>query len=379
MLLGRISQLVGDRHRLEVNYELLDDWLEPGEHVNDVSCVIDAGTATVDTVVLSPNKRSVSFILDGGTLFDEFNVVVIADSSLGQRRHDNFEIFVETNGGPVVVNPNLDQLLLSVIGPTGPTGGGGFTGPTGMAGVTGPSSGPTGPTGFTGAPGGPTGDTGPTGFTGPAGDVSATGATGPTGNDGPTGFTGPSSTGPTGMTGFTGPAGIASATGATGGAGPTGPTGFTGPQGTASATGATGPTGVQGSGGSAGAAGATGVTGPTGNTGATGPVDLAQNSHSADYTLVLADDGKHQLHPAADTTARTFTIDSNANVPWPLGACHTFVNEHGAGVLTIAITTDTMRLAGAGSTGSRTLAADGVCTALKITATSWIISGTGLT
>ena len=48
-------------------------------------------------------------------------------------------------------------------------------------------------------------------------------------------------------------------------------------------------------------------------------------------------------------------------------------------MITIAITTDTMRLAGPGTTGSRTLAANGVATALKVTATDWIISGTGLT
>jgi len=38
-----------------------------------------------------------------------------------------------------------------------------------------------------------------------------------------------------------------------------------------------------------------------------------------------------------------------------------------------------MRLAGAGTTGNRTLAANGVATAIKITSTEWIISGTGLT
>jgi hypothetical protein len=56
-----------------------------------------------------------------------------------------------------------------------------------------------------------------------------------------------------------------------------------------------------------------------------------------------------------------------------------FVNQNGAGVLTIAILTDTMRLAGAGTTGNRTLAANGVARALKIATTEWIIDGTGLT
>ena len=106
---------------------------------------------------------------------------------------------------------------------------------------------------------------------------------------------------------------------------------------------------------------------------------MPQNSKSAAYTTVASDAGKHILHPSADTTARVFTIDSNANVPYPIGTALTFVNQNSAGVVTISITSDTMRLAGAGTTGSRTLAANGIATALKITSTEWIISGTGLT
>jgi hypothetical protein len=110
-----------------------------------------------------------------------------------------------------------------------------------------------------------------------------------------------------------------------------------------------------------------------------GYLEVPQNSQSVAYTCVMADSGKHLLHPAADTTARTFTIPANSSVAYPIGAALTFVNQNAAGVVTIAITTDTMRLAGAGTTGSRTLAANGVATALKITSTEWIISGTGLT
>lgn len=110
-----------------------------------------------------------------------------------------------------------------------------------------------------------------------------------------------------------------------------------------------------------------------------GYLGLPQNSQSAAYTTVLSDAGKHILHPSADTTARTFTIDSNANVAYPIGTTLTFVNQNSAGTLTIAITSDTMRLAGAGTTGSRTLAANGVATAIKLTSTEWIINGTGLT
>jgi hypothetical protein len=51
--------------------------------------------------------------------------------------------------------------------------------------------------------------------------------------------------------------------------------------------------------------------------------------------------------------------------------------------VTIAITTDTMYLTGTGTTGSRTLAAHGMATAVKVSGTSssgvWYINGSGLT
>jgi hypothetical protein len=106
---------------------------------------------------------------------------------------------------------------------------------------------------------------------------------------------------------------------------------------------------------------------------------VPQNSQSGAYTLVLADSGKHIFHPSADTTARTFTIPANSSVAYPIGTALTFINQNGAGVVTIAITTDTMRLSPAGTTGSRTLAANGSATCIKVTATEWLISGSGLT
>jgi len=110
-----------------------------------------------------------------------------------------------------------------------------------------------------------------------------------------------------------------------------------------------------------------------------GFLNIPQNSQSANYTLVLGDSGEHIFHPSADTTARTWTIPANSSVAFPIGTAVTFINQNSAGVITIAITTDTMRLAGAGTTGNRTLAANGIATAIKIASTEWIISGTGLT
>jgi hypothetical protein len=110
-----------------------------------------------------------------------------------------------------------------------------------------------------------------------------------------------------------------------------------------------------------------------------GYLEVPQNSQSAAYTAVIGDSGKHIYHPSADTTARTFTIPANSSVAFPIGAALSFVNDTSAGIVTIAITTDTLVFASDGTTGSRTLAAPGVATALKITSTRWIISGTGLT
>ncbi len=106
---------------------------------------------------------------------------------------------------------------------------------------------------------------------------------------------------------------------------------------------------------------------------------VPQNSKSAAYTLVLSDAGRHIYHPSADTTARIWTIPANSSVAFPIGTSVTFINDTSGGVITISITTDTLVLAGTGGTGSRTLAANGVATAVKVTATRWIISGTALT
>jgi hypothetical protein len=50
-------------------------------------------------------------------------------------------------------------------------------------------------------------------------------------------------------------------------------------------------------------------------------------SKSANYTTVLADSGKAIFHPSTDANARTFTIDSNANVAYPLGTAQTYINQ----------------------------------------------------
>ena len=114
-------------------------------------------------------------------------------------------------------------------------------------------------------------------------------------------------------------------------------------------------------------------------TNSVGYLNIPQNSQSAAYTLVLGDAGKNIYHPGADTTARTWTIPANSSVAFPIGTAVTFINDTSGGVITISITTDTLVLAGAGTTGSRTLAANGMATAIKMTSTRWMINGAGLT
>ena len=109
-----------------------------------------------------------------------------------------------------------------------------------------------------------------------------------------------------------------------------------------------------------------------------GFLNIPINSQSAAYTLVLADAGKAILHPSTDANARTFTIPANSSVAYPVGTAISFINMT-SNVVSIAITTDTMYLSSAGTTGTRSLAQYGTATAVKMTSTTWIISGSGLT
>jgi hypothetical protein len=108
-----------------------------------------------------------------------------------------------------------------------------------------------------------------------------------------------------------------------------------------------------------------------------GYLNVPQNAQTGNYTLVLGDAGKQIYHAVAAGVA-TYTIPANASVAFPIGTAVTFINMSVNNV-TIAITSDTMYLAGLGTTGSRTLAQYGMASAVKMTSTTWIINGAGLT
>jgi len=101
------------------------------------------------------------------------------------------------------------------------------------------------------------------------------------------------------------------------------------------------------------------------------------NAGGATYTAVLSDAGKSLIIG----NGQTFTIPANASVAYPVGTTLTIINgSTGAGQnATIAITSDTLYQANTtGTTGSRTLAPLGIATAIKYSATVWVISGVGL-
>jgi hypothetical protein len=106
-----------------------------------------------------------------------------------------------------------------------------------------------------------------------------------------------------------------------------------------------------------------------------GYIGIPQSATNTSATLAIGDAGKHIY---VNTNSQTITIPANSVVPYPIGTAITFVAGPSATTMTIA-NNDTMYLVGAGTTGSRTLAAYGSATAIKVSATAWFIAGTGLT
>jgi hypothetical protein len=106
-----------------------------------------------------------------------------------------------------------------------------------------------------------------------------------------------------------------------------------------------------------------------------GYMGIPQSATATTATLAIGDAGKHIY---VNTGSQTITIPANAAVAYPIGTAISFIAGPSAGSVAIA-NNDTMYLVGAGTTGSRTLAAYGSATAMKVSATAWFIAGTGLT
>lgn len=106
---------------------------------------------------------------------------------------------------------------------------------------------------------------------------------------------------------------------------------------------------------------------------------IPQNIQAGNYGFVLTDTGKHIIHASGAGAGDTYTIPANGTIAFEIGSAITIVNLDSNSVA-IAITTDTLIFLPAGTTGSRTLAANNMCTILKTAAQEWVITGTsGLT
>ena len=95
---------------------------------------------------------------------------------------------------------------------------------------------------------------------------------------------------------------------------------------------------------------------------------------SGGLTLSKAHAGDHIY---VTGTGQTITIPANSAVPFEIGTTIVVINANVTS--SIAITSDTLRLAGGTTTGTRSLAVWGMATLVKIDATTWIASGNGLT
>jgi hypothetical protein len=105
--------------------------------------------------------------------------------------------------------------------------------------------------------------------------------------------------------------------------------------------------------------------------------NIPRNTENSNYTIVATDAQKFLYKD--DGNPYLWTIPANTVVPFTIGTAITFVNSGTAGSATIAIATDTLVLAGSGTTGTRVLAINGMATILKVNTTKWFITGSGLT
>jgi hypothetical protein len=96
---------------------------------------------------------------------------------------------------------------------------------------------------------------------------------------------------------------------------------------------------------------------------------LPQEAKTAAYVLALGDAGKH-----ISITTGGVTIPANGAVAFPIGTTIVVYNNSSS-TQSIAITTDTLRLAGTATTGTRTLAQYGVATLVKVAAAVWVAMG----
>jgi ABC-type molybdate transport system substrate-binding protein len=89
------------------------------------------------------------------------------------------------------------------------------------------------------------------------------------------------------------------------------------------------------------------------------------------YTLALTDNG------TCVSTDRNITIPANSSIAFRKGSMVTIYNANTTDNVTIAITSDTLRVAGKSNTGTQNLVPYGIATLFKVGSTTWVASGPG--
>lgn len=103
--------------------------------------------------------------------------------------------------------------------------------------------------------------------------------------------------------------------------------------------------------------------------------DTIQNAQAGAYTLAFSDRGKHILLTGG---ANNVTIPPNSSVAFTFGTTIALIND-GTAARTIAQGAGvTLKWAGSGTTGNRTLGIGGMATLLKVGTDTWYVSGAGV-
>lgn len=97
---------------------------------------------------------------------------------------------------------------------------------------------------------------------------------------------------------------------------------------------------------------------------------VPQNSQTAAYTLVAGDANKH-----INITTGGVTVPSGV---FSVGDAVSIYNDSASDQTVTQGASVTLRLAGDGTTGNKTLAGYGLCTVLCVTSNEFVIAGTGL-
>lgn len=95
-------------------------------------------------------------------------------------------------------------------------------------------------------------------------------------------------------------------------------------------------------------------------------------SKTASYTLALADTGQ-----GIATTAGV-TVPLNASAAFAIGDTIALYNNSGGAIIVTQTSGVTLRLAGAATTGNRTIAQHGLATLIKVGTDEWVLSGMGV-